>query len=276
MNEQDIKKSIDQLVDSILKTESIEKAEHPTNGGFEGAKPAAEMDKSEEDKEPKAEEQSESKEEESEEAKKAKMKKAEEEKESAKEGKAEDKDDESKKSEEKEEPKKDEKAEDEKEEAKKSKMKKSLVELAQILDEDELELVKAWREDTASEQVVTSAQSQEEFSKSLTKVVTDVVEPLKKALEEKDSLIKSMSDKIEKMASQPAYDRRSITSLEALEKSDSASSNEISKSQVTDKMLELQIQGKGVTSHNIAEFEATGNISDPVIKSLVFKSLNLR
>ena len=172
---------------------------------------------------------------------------------------------------------KDESKEEEQEEAKKAKkgMKKSISELADVLDEEELELIKAWREEEQKEEQITKAQpAQEDLAKALTKAVTDAVAPLKKAMEDKDSLIKSLSDKVEKMASQPAYDRRSISNLETVEKS-GAATQELSKSQITDKMLGMQIAGKGVTSHHIAEFEATGNISDPLVKSLVFKELKI-
>ncbi len=179
----------------------------------------------------------------------------------------------------------DEDEEDEKKEKKdKMKMKKSLEELAEHLDETELELIKTWREEEAKEEVITKSEEtkedekkedkQEDLAKSIAKAIEDSIAPLRKALEDKDGQIKGLSEKVEKMASQPAYDRRSIASLETIEKSQ-AGAEEISKSQVTNKMLELQVAGKGVTSHHIAEFEATNNISDPIVKSLVFKELKL-
>ena len=85
---------------------------------------------------------------------------------------------------------------------------------------------------------------------------------------EKEELIKSMNEKIEKMANQPAYDKRSVTTLEAIEKSDGAESV-VSKAQVLETMLNLQVAGKGVNSKHIAEMEATGNVSDPRIKQLI-------
>ena len=43
----------------------------------------------------------------------------------------------------------------------------------------------------------------------------------------------------------------------------------LNKSQVLDTMLDLQKAGKGVTSHHVAEFEVTDNISNPKIANLV-------
>lgn len=159
------------------------------------------------------------------------------------------------------------------------KMKKSIEELSEHLDEDEIELIKAWREQPAeqatAEDVKKSMTAEpEDKTEQLKKALTEIVAPLQKAIEDKDTLIKSLGEKIEKMASQPAYDRRSISSLETLEKSGEQSQT-INKSQVTEKLLALQLAGKGVNSHHIAEFEATGNISDPSVKAMVFKELKL-
>lgn len=163
--------------------------------------------------------------------------------------------------------------------AKSSKMKKSIEELSAHLDPEELELVKAWREESEKEVVAKSqdaspATSAQDLGEILKKAIAEGTADLRKAFEEKDTLIKSLSDKIEKMASQPAYDRRSISTLEAIEKSGSEPA-QLTKSQVLDKMLALQAAGKGVTSHHIAEFEATRNISDPTVRGIVFKELKL-
>src|SRR5690606_16711130 len=149
----------------------------------------------------------------------------------------------------------DDKDEDDKDE--KAKMKKSLAELADILDEDELELVKTWREECEKEAIAKSQEASApapvaqptmaEITEVLKKAVAESTADLKKAMDEKDTLIKSLNDKIEKMASQPAYDRRSISTLETLEKSGGSAAQDITKSQVLDKMLELQAAGKGVT-----------------------------
>lgn len=177
--------------------------------------------------------------------------------------------------------------EDEKEEkSKKSKMKKSIEELAALgLDEDELELIKAWREESekTEEPVAKSAEAPAPVEQKpamteevLKKAIADSTADLRKAIDEKDTLIKSLSEKVEKLASQPAYDRRSVSNLEVIEKSnDAPASNEIKKSQVLDTMLALQAGGKGITSHHIAEFEATGNISDTRVKRIVFQELKL-
>lgn len=270
-NEQDIKKSIEKVVDEILKpteeakpTEEtkVEKAmpsSSPANGGedkIRSGSPNCE-EQSAMDKKKEEAKKAESEDDEDEKKKKEKMKKAE-----------------------------DEKDEDEKDEKKdmKKKMKKSIEELSAHLDEEELELVKAWREETSKEEVITKAEPvtekkeepKEDFAKSLTKVLEEQLAPLKKAIEDKDAALKGLTEKVEKMASQPAYDRRSISNLETLEKSGASETREISKAQVLEKMLELQLAGKGVTSHHIGEFEATKNISDPRVKELVFKELNVK
>lgn len=161
------------------------------------------------------------------------------------------------------------------EETKTEKLSKAEQELGDISDE-EIELIKAWREEIAAEaeevakaQTAPAGPSAEDLSKAITEAVTTAVEPLQKKLEKAEEINKSLTEKVEKMASQPAYNKRSIQSLDTLEKSGDAP--EIQKSQVLDKMLELQMSGKGVTSTHIAEFEATGNISDPVIKNKVME-----
>lgn len=178
---------------------------------------------------------------------------------------------------------------EEKEKAKKAyprppRMKKSIQELSEHLDSDELDLIKTWREEVAKDEAIAKSQSAEplptaqpsmaKIEEVLKKAVAEGTADLRKAIDEKETLIKGLNDKIEKMASQPAYDRRSISNLETLEKSGSATA-ELSKGQVLDKMLELQAAGKGVTSHHIAEFEATRNISDPTVRGIVFRELKL-
>lgn len=283
MTEQEqLKKSIDNIVEKILETDKptdqkIAKAgsEFPTkdgeisSGSPEGVSANGGKDRIKNDS-PMTEEE---KLMEEKKKKEAEAKKSEEEKADAdKVSKAKDCDDD------KDEDDKDKK----KDEMKKKKMKKSLEALSEHLDDEELELIKAWREqpaEAATEQTETVAKSttaapEADKGEDLKKALSELIAPLQKAMEDKDSLIKSLGEKIEKMASQPAYDRRSISSLEALEKSGEQSQT-ISKSNVTDKLLALQLAGKGVNSHHIAEFEATGNISDPAVKAMVFKELKL-
>lgn len=174
--------------------------------------------------------------------------------------------------------KKDPKKEDKKEDKKDlKKMKKSLDELADHLTDDELELVKAWREESEDEEeiveapvAVAPAMNFEEITKSIRSIVATEVETLRKSLTDKDDLIKGLNDKIEKISKQPAYDKRSLETLEPIQKG--GEEQPIQKSQVLDKMLQLQMAGQGVRSTHVAEFESTGNISDPIIKSLVMKS----
>lgn len=271
MTEQELKKSIEKIVEEILakpasteeKSEAVEKA-MPTslaaNGGKDEIKSGAPMseeqkmmDSKKEDEAKKAEEKSEEDEKKEKEAKekaeKDKMKKAEAD---------------------------DEEEKEEKEEAKKAKkMKKSIEELSEHLESDELELIKAWREESEEGLEKSEAAEKEDMIKSLTKVMDDQLGGFKKALDEKDTLIKALTEKVEKMATQPAYDRRSISTLETLEKSETQNTD-ISKTKVLDTMLEMQRQEQGVNSHHIAEFEATNNISDTLVKSLVFKKLGIK
>jgi hypothetical protein len=260
----EMQKAVDSVVEQLIgqeqKSETVEKAmptSLPANGGKDEIRSGTPLMEQKEL-----------------EAKKDKAKKSEEETEESKEDKVEKAedckyDDKMKK-------------DDKKDKDDKKKMKKSLAELAEVLDEEELELIKAWREEASAETITKSETAQEEketeqedITKSLAKVVEEQIAPLKKALDEKDALIKGMSEKIEKMASQPAYERRSISNLETLEKSGASNAQELSKSQVAERMLEMQLAGKGVTSRHIAEFEATGNISDPNVRAIVFKELKL-
>lgn len=266
--QEQIQKSVDAVVDQILEAnktaEQVEKAmpaSSPANGGEDHIRSGSPM---------------------TEEQRLMEEKKKEEEAKKAKEQEEADAVEKAKKEKEEKDKKKDD--EDKDEDDKPAFMKKSVEELSAHLDEEELELIKAWREEKQAEeaaaQPIAKSQEaqptlQEDLAKSFKKALDEAIEPLRKTLTEKDELIKALNDKVEKIASQPAYDRRSVSNLETLEKSGS-SEQVISKSQVTDKMLQLQMAGdQGVTSHHIAEFEATGNISDTLVKAKVFKALNI-
>lgn len=157
------------------------------------------------------------------------------------------------------------------------KMKKSLEELAAAgVDAEELELIKAWREENAEEEEV---QDSAEIAKAVSQAVGAQIEELKKSFDEKlsakDDMIKSLSAEIKKLSTQPAHGKQSVDSLETIEKS-GASNTEISKAQVLDTMLELQKSGKGINSRHIAEFEATRNLSNPQVKALVMEETKKR
>jgi hypothetical protein len=165
-------------------------------------------------------------------------------------------------------------AEEKKEESKK-KLKKSVEELSEYLDADELELIAAWRADQDEvEEPVAKSQSGLSDTPNLEEIVKSAVasasEEFKKSLDAKDAVIKSLSDKVEKMASQPAYDRRSVESLEVIEKS-GESDQPMTKAQVLDTMLDLQKSGKGITSYHIAQVEGLGSVSGlkPEIKQMI-------
>jgi len=157
----------------------------------------------------------------------------------------------------------------------KKKMKKSLEELSDVLDSEELELIKAWREESEQAEKEVST----DVAKSVVQAISTQIEDLKKAfdarLNEKDSLIKSMSDEIKKLSSQPAHSGQAVSTLETLEKGGS-SETILSKSQVLDTMLDLQKAGKGITSQHIAEFEVTKNLSNPVVRALVMEEVKKR
>ena len=278
--EQDIKKSVEETVNQILSagepsanggatqkiedpTAAVTKAmpsSTPANGGedkIHSGSPMTEEQKAEEAKKAQA----------AEEAKKAEAAAQAAKEDEAKKAKKDDDDD----------------KDDDKDDKKKKPafMKKSIAELSAVLDEDELDLIKTWREECEKEAMAKSEAAApapiptQDLAEVLKKAVAEGTADIRKALGEKDTLIKGLQDKIEKMASQPAYDRRSISNLETLEKSGAQASGDVTKAQVLDKMLELQAAGKGVTSHHIAEFEATRNISDPTVRGIVFREFKV-
>lgn len=165
---------------------------------------------------------------------------------------------------------------EEKKPAKQTVVKKSLEELQSVLSEDELQVIAAWREELASEELATEEEpvqkslSSEDLSKVLASAINPQLEEIKKALEQKDDLIKSLTERLEKLAAEPAYAKRSIENLSVIEKSQESST--LNKSRVLDIMLELQKSGSGVTAHHIAEFEATNNISNQHIRQTVLNA----
>lgn len=190
--------SIQQIADPTAQDSAAKAmpASNPANGGedkIRSGSPMSEEQKAEEAKKAKeAKEKEEKEEEDEEEAKKAMA------------DKDKDADDKDKKKEAKE------------ADACKAKMKKSLAELAEILEEDELELIKSWREECEAEAVAKSqtaaqpsAMQMTDLQEVLKKAISEQTADIKKSLDEKDTLIKGLNEKIEKMASQPAYDRRS-------------------------------------------------------------------
>jgi hypothetical protein len=279
MTEEEILKSLDAIIDETIgseeTTEEVSKSEESknekkdANGGDDKIKSGSPMSEKQEAamkakaKKAEKEDEEEEDEEEEDEAKKAVES-------SANLSKAEDK-------EEKKEMKQVAKEEVKAHEGKMhKKMKKSLDELSSVLDEEELELIKAWREENDEEE---SEETPSDIAKSVAQAVGAQLDDLKKAfnekLSEKDVMIKSLSDEVKKLSSQPAHGRQSIDSLEVLEKGGSSETN-LTKAQVLDTMLDLQKAGKGITSHHIAEFEATRNLSNPVVRNLVMEATKKR
>lgn len=139
------------------------------------------------------------------------------------------------------------------------------------LSQEEVELIKAWRE----EQEKDSFEKSEEKDKEddfIQKAFQSQNEELKKSLEAQNELIKSLSEQVTKLASQPAYDTKAISSLEPIEKAQ-PEEEVISKAQKLDTLLELQKSGSDVRSTHIAELEATGKISNPSIARLLENEL---
>jgi hypothetical protein len=279
MTEEEILKSLDAIIDETIgseeTTEEVSKSEESknekkdANGGDDKIKSGSPMSEKQEAamkaKAKKAEKEDEEKEDEEEEDEAKKAVES-----SANLSKAEDK-------EEKKEMKQVAKEEVKAHEGKMhKKMKKSLDELSSVLDEEELELIKAWREENDEEE---SEETPSDIAKSVAQAVGAQLDDLKKAfnekLSEKDVMIKSLSDEVKKLSSQPAHGRQSIDSLEVLEKGGSSETN-LTKAQVLDTMLDLQKAGKGITSHHIAEFEATRNLSNPVVRNLVMEATKKR
>lgn len=160
-------------------------------------------------------------------------------------------------------------AKDEKKEDKKPAfMKKSMEELALVLSSDELEVINAWREELASEEsvieetIVKSAAPAEDLSKAF----TAELEEIRKSIAVKDDLIKSLSERVEKLAAQPAHAPKGISDLTVIEKSQEAAT--LSKAQISDALFDLQKAGQA-TSKDVIEFEMRNTISNPQVRELV-------
>lgn len=132
------------------------------------------------------------------------------------------------------------------------------------LSDEEVELVKAWRasKDEPAEEIGKSQEAapkqDEELKKALDAQKTEN-ETLKKSIEAQSDLIKGLTEKVEKMASQPAYDKKAVTKLEPIEKSE-PEVQKTSKRQVLNALLEMQQAGEA-TSHDISKYESTNQLS---------------
>lgn len=285
MTEEEILKSLDAIIDetmgtsevtsTVAKSEEAKNENKDANGGEDKIKSGTPMSEEQAMKAKKEKEDKEAKE-------AAEKKKAMEDAEKSAQveadlKKAADKDADDKKKDKEED--NDEDADDKKKDGKKKLpafMKKSIVELSEVLDSEELELIKAWREENAAEE---SQVSSSDIAKSVAQAVGSQLEDIKKSFEQKladkDAMLKSLSEEMKKLSSKPAHGRQSIDSLEVLEKSNS-SDVALSKAQVLDTMLELQKAGKGITSQHVAEFEITRNLSNPQVKTLVMEATKKR
>lgn len=255
MTKEEIKKAVQEVVQDLKSDDNIEKGlnNEASNGGDDSIKSGT----------PKTETQELM-------SKKKEMKKSEDETEMTDEEKA-------KKEEEKVE--KSEEVVEKSEETPKEEVFKGLV----AQDDEENELLKAWREnkDAAPEEIELSKSVKEEVKEdeSLAKALSAQKEEndeLRKSISESNELIKSLTEKVEKMASQPAYDKKSVDSLEPIEKSEEApAATKPSKGQVLNALLDLQQEGIA-KSHDVIKYQSTSQLSKPLqeaVKDKLTKSL---
>ena len=192
-----------------------------------------------------------------------------------------DEDDKDEKKEKKDDKKEMKKSEEPKQEEKVEKSQEPKFEALVAQDEEENELLKAWREskDEQAQEVeikksVQEPKQDETMMKAL-EAQKQENEELRKSISESNQLIKSLTEKVEKMASQPAYDKKSVDSLEPIEKSEESNSVKPSKGQVLNALLELQQEGIA-KSHDITKYESTNQLSKSLqeaVKDKLTKSL---
>lgn len=157
-------------------------------------------------------------------------------------------------------------------------IRKSMEELASILTEDELTVISAWREEMESteietkveETIVKSEPAQEDLIKSFRDQINGEMNELRKSLSDKDDLIKSLNKQVEELAAQPAHSGRAVENLAVIEKSQSEVT--LTKSQVVNKMVELQKSGANITSYDVVQFETKGTFSNPHVRQLVMNA----
>lgn len=128
------------------------------------------------------------------------------------------------------------------------------------ISEEEMELVKAWRENKEEITIEKAQPAEDSELKKAFDAQKAENESLKKSLSETNDLIKSLNEKVEKMATQPAYEKRSVSTIESIEKPQDISTETVSKSMVLDALFELQKAGKA-TSLDITKYEATKQLN---------------
>lgn len=169
---------------------------------------------------------------------------------------------------------------------KEDKIVKSLEDLQKegLITETELSLIQAFRagelEEVKEEEVTKSmkpTETQEDIKKSINEAINAQLQPLQKSIQEKDALIKSMQEKIEKIEKTPAYDKKSIDGLDVIEKGNKEEKKEenFSKAQILDVMFDLQ-KSKVVRPNHIAEFESTGDVSNKAVKQEIYNALKAK
>ena len=151
-------------------------------------------------------------------------------------------------------------------------IRKSMEELSSILTADELQVIEAWRDEIASEtveeEIVKSEPAPEaDLVKSIRESMAAEFADIRKSLNDKDDLIKSLNTRLETVLAQPAHAPKSISDLSIIEKSQEAPT--LTKSKVLDTMFDLLKSGAGVSSLHIAEFETKGTISNQNVRKLV-------
>ena len=172
-----------------------------------------------------------------------------------------------------------EKEDDEEEKEEKSKMKKS-----EDQGEDKMKKSETVVEISSEDFEILKKAKAEAAEKA--RLEAEANDPLVKSINGLTDLIKSQQISIQKLTEEvdslkktPIRDRKSlIKGVDAVEKGDelkksSNSEKKLSKSQVLDVMFDLQQQEK-VSDVHICEYEATGVISDKMVKSLVQDELD--
>ena len=169
-----------------------------------------------------------------------------------------------------------------KETSKEEKVEENMFKAMSTEDEEENELLKSWRESKNQEpeeiELSKSVKEESKEDESLKKALSAQKEEndaLRKSLSEQSDMIKSLTEKVEKMASQPAYDKKSVDSLEPIEKTEEKDVTQISKGQVLNALLELQQEGLA-KSHDVIKYQSTNQLSKSLqdaVKDKITKTL---
>jgi len=143
-----------------------------------------------------------------------------------------------------------------------------------ISDEDfeEYTALKKAKEDAIRVEELKKAQADE--GETLKKAMSEVIEPLKKAFDELKAKNEEQADLIKAISNRPVS-TKSITSVEQLEKSQdpqSAGPETFSKAEVADAIDDL-VKSKDIGDNYVIEYELSGNIANQAVKQMIEKKL---